>query len=110
MRGMGKRSVKWERIAEARRVLGLGESASLKDIKAAYHRLSKKRHPDVDQKRGRRADDAMAELNRAYGVLLAYGESFALPLTPEGDQAKPLDAEDWWLDRFGEDPLWGKKG
>ena len=105
---MGKRSGKWDEIAEARRVLGLGETASLKEIKAVYHRLSKERHPDARPDQRRQAEAAMSALNQAYGVLLAYGESFPLPLSPDGEHAAPLDAEDWWLDRFGEDPLWGK--
>ena len=33
-------------IDEARRLLGLGEAATLKEIKSAYRRLAHRHHPD----------------------------------------------------------------
>lgn len=46
-------------------VLGLTRGASLDEIKAAYRRLSKQRHPDLGG-----SNEAMAELNAAYAFIL----------------------------------------
>lgn len=95
----------WQRIAAAAQVLGLGERASLEEIKKAYRRLSKRHHPDLaadPEGAGRR----MHELTEAYQVLSAYGGRYRLPLAPGDDEI--LDDEEWWMNRFGQDPLWGK--
>ena len=98
----------WQKIAEARKLFGLGEKASLAEIKKAYRRMSKKHHPDLASKK--EADDIsgieMHHIISAYEVLLEYCENFRFPLTMEDPDS--LDGEDWWMDRFGQDPLWGK--
>jgi len=58
-------------IDEARKMLGLGEVATLKGIKGAYRRLARRYHPD----RHGRADqdeEAMKKLNWAYKLLEDY--------------------------------------
>lgn len=95
----------WQKIAGAARVLGLEERASLEEIRKAYRRLSKRYHPDLaedPETAGRR----MHELTEAYRVLLGYGNGYRLPLAPDDNEI--LDDEDWWMNRFGQDPLWGK--
>ena len=95
----------WEKIMAAKETLGLGDQASLAEIKAAYRRLSKQYHPDLA------ADPASARhhmhaLTEAYQRLLEYAANCPLPLVPPEDEI--LDDEDWWMNRFGQDPLWGK--
>ncbi len=97
----------WEKIIAARDLLALGEKATLAEIKKAYRRMSKKYHPDLagsSQKRPTQVE--MHEITAAYQVLLAYCQNYRFPLVMQQDT---LDAEDWWMDRFGQDPLWGKK-
>lgn len=58
-------------IEEARKLLALGDAASLKEIKGAYRRLARRHHPD----RHGRADqdeEAMKRLNWAYKLLEDY--------------------------------------
>jgi DnaJ-class molecular chaperone len=50
------------------RTLELPRSASLRDIKHAYHRLARKYHPDFNPG-DPSAEDQMEEINRAYEVL-----------------------------------------
>jgi hypothetical protein len=38
---------------------------------------------------------------------MCYCEQFRIPLVPSDGES--IDPEDWWMDRFGRDPLWGKK-
>jgi len=61
----------FEQVDKARRVLELGETASLKEIKQAYRRMAFRYHPD------RCAEDLecgekMKELNWAYKLLMEY--------------------------------------
>lgn len=97
----------WRRIAAARDLLLLGDAATAGEIKRAYHRLCKKYHPDVNQAGDEESREFMYRLTEAYNLLMRYMEEFRYPLRP--DNEKGLDPEDWWMDRFGQDPLWTKK-
>jgi DnaJ-class molecular chaperone len=50
------------------RVLGVAKNASAKDIKAAYRRLARKHHPDVNPG-NKAAESRFKEINEAYEVL-----------------------------------------
>ena len=93
----------WQAIEEARRLLGLGERAARKEIKRAYHCLSKQYHPDTSAGEDQ---EMMYRLTTAYELLMRYCEQYRFPLVPEDGH---LDAKDWWMDRFGSDPLWGRR-
>ena len=63
-----------EQLDRARRILGLGERATLSDLKGAYRRLAHQCHPDkgvVGQEPGGR----LAEVTEAYKVLADYCEA-----------------------------------
>ncbi len=95
----------WEEIFEAKELLGLGDRATLGEIKRSYRSRCKANHPDIvgnDRAKG----DLMRKLTRAYDVLMKHYDQFKIPLVPLDGEA--LEAEDWWMDRFGQDPLWGK--
>ncbi|MDF1577412.1 MAG: J domain-containing protein [Desulfurivibrionaceae bacterium] len=97
---------KREAIIAAGELLGLGDSATLAEIKKAYRAKAKLHHPDTaEAKRGKEIE--MHRLNEAYQVLLDYCEAFRFPLKPDKDT--PLDDNEWWLHRFGNDPVWGGK-
>ena len=101
----------WKKIIAAKKLLELEDSASLIDIKKAYRRLSKQYHPDLAK--GAKGEESgeileMHELTSAYHTLLDYCNDFLYPLVPGDDEL--LDGDDWWMDRFGQDPLWGKGG
>ena len=95
-------------IELARSLLGLGERASLREIKKAFRAASKEHHPDMatEQQKGGGEQLPMHEIVAAYETLIAYCESYPVPLVAE--EVEELDGEEWWLDRFGQDPLWGK--
>lgn len=65
----------FEEIDEARRLLGLGEAATLKEIKQAYRKMAFRHHPDT----GREApehQEIMKRLNHAYKLLSEYCARF----------------------------------
>jgi len=60
-------------INEARKLLGLLEEATLKEIKQAYREMAKKYHPDGYPERGREEyKNMMIRINQAYKTLLDY--------------------------------------
>jgi len=97
----------WAKIKKSAELFGLGEKATLAEIKKAYRRLSKKHHPDLRESSKQVAGQVeMHELTEAYQALLDYCSGFRFPLVPgENEQ---FDGDDWWFERFGQDHHWGK--
>jgi hypothetical protein len=98
-------NAEWREITAARELLALPEQATLAEIKKAYRRLAKKHHPDLAGSGGAADGSEMRRLVAAYQLLMAYCREYRFPLAPGADQ--PLEGEDWWMERFGDDPLWG---
>ncbi len=96
----------WQAIDRARDLLKLDDRATLGEMKRAYHRMCKKYHPDRAVETDESAE-VMYQLTEAYELLMRYTKEYRFPLIPgEGDI---YDAEDWWMDRFGQDPLWSNR-
>lgn len=103
---MRKPADKRERLRAARKLLGLDRTASLEEVKLAYRKKAKAHHPDRAEIRGDAAErPEMHQLTEAYQLLSDYCANYPVPLEPE---QPPLDDEEWWMHRFGNDPLWGK--
>lgn len=56
-------------LQEALRVLGIGERATLKEIKARHRELVKRHHPDVG---ATTEPDAIRKINAAYRIVMDY--------------------------------------
>lgn len=94
----------WQAIEQARDILKLGDKATLGEIKRAYHHLCRENHPDLaGGDKGK--EQAMYRITSAYELLMRYCHEYRFPLTPEPENI--YDADEWWMDRFGSDPLWG---
>jgi len=99
----------WAAIKAAADLLGLGQQASLAEIKRAYRSQSRKHHPDMQHRAKRQAEKiAMYKITAAYQTLLRYCAEYRFPLAP-GDNEQ-MEGEDWWFERFGQDHLWGRGG
>ena len=89
-------------LQDALAVFGLGERATLKQIKARHRALAKTYHPD----RGESADPlAMQRVNAAYRILLAYCEGYRFSFS-EAEFLEQVPAERLRR-QFGWDPVWG---
>jgi DnaJ-class molecular chaperone len=86
-------------IDQARRLLGLGERASIGEIKTAYRQMCKQWHPDVlgDEETANRR---MKDINAAYRLLLDYCETYRFSFSAE--EVESFDPERWWYQRFGD--------
>jgi len=63
----------FEEISEARKVLRLGETVTLKEIKQAYRRMAFRHHPDTTSDgNDTQSEETMKKLNWAYKLLMEY--------------------------------------
>ena len=76
--------VRFEDIDEARKVLGLGETATFAEIKEAYRRSSLKYHPDkcTDGDR-QRCEEMFKKINGANRILMPYCASYKYSFAEE---------------------------
>lgn len=96
----------WQAIQTARDLLGLGDKATRGEMKRAYYRLCKQYHPDTGEPQKEEDAEMIYQLTSAHELLMRYCEEYRFPLAPGENDV--YEAEDWWMDRFGQDPLWGK--
>jgi len=60
-------------INKSRKILGLGDTATLKEIKEAYQKLSLKYHPDrCEDKKRKECEEIFKKINHANEILMAY--------------------------------------
>ncbi|MBW1636553.1 MAG: J domain-containing protein [Deltaproteobacteria bacterium] len=97
----------WQKILEAKQLLGLGDSATLAEIKHVFRSCSRQYHPDLAGNT-RENRKKMQQINEAYQAILIYCTNFSFPLV-FNEQDLEMDDEEWWMSRFGQDPHWSKK-
>jgi len=80
-------------ISEACRLLGLGETATLKEIKQAYRRMAFRHHPDTSNSENKaQGEEAMKKLNWAHKLLMEYCSLYKYSFTEEDvARAYPYD-------------------
>jgi len=83
----------FEEIEEARKLLGLGKVATLKEIRSAYRRLAHHHHPDKHGSADEENNEMMKKLNRAYKVLVDYCNDYKYSFKEE-DIAKTYPYEE----------------
>jgi len=98
---------RFQEIDAARKLLKLPEKATLEEIKTSYRNRIMEWHPDRCRHPVEQCTEMTAKIVAAYRVLIDYCSnyqySFSLDVVREH-----LSGEDWWLERFGQDPVWGK--
>jgi len=91
-------------LQQALRVLGLGERASLKEIKTRHRDLVKRHHPDT----GAMVEpDTIRQINAAYKILMDYVSGYLFSFAENEFYEQNPEAR--ILMQFADDPLWGKR-
>jgi hypothetical protein len=89
-------------LQEALRILGLGERATLREIKRQHRELVKQHHPDS----GDVGDpEVIRQVNAAYRVLLEYLDGYRFSFS-EGEFYEQ-NPEERLRRQFACDPIWG---
>lgn len=91
-------------LREALRILGLGERATLKEIKTRHREMVKQHHPDT----GSTCDpETIRKVNAAYRLLLDYVSAYRFSFA--GVEFYEQNPEERIRMQFADDPLWGKR-
>ena len=91
-------------LQEALRVLGLGERASLKEIKARHRELVKRHHPDASHAS---EPEMIRNVNAAYRIVSDYISAYRFSFAEDEFYEQNPEARIWL--QFADDPLWGKR-
>ena len=97
---------KYQEITEARKLLELPERATMEEIKASYRNLVRKWHPDRCMESKKISAEMTVKIIAAYRTLIDYCNHYRFNFSQE-EVRNHLSEEEWWLDRFGNDPVWG---
>jgi DnaJ-class molecular chaperone len=93
----------FDEIDGARRLLGLGESATMQEIRNAYRRLAHRHHPD---KHGNipEGNEEMKRLNDAYKVLTDYCRDYRYSFRREDTAEAYPEQEDYrrWHEKWSD--------
>jgi DnaJ-class molecular chaperone len=73
----------FKEIDEARKLLGLSEAATLKEIKRAYRALAHRHHPDKLGGSEKTESETMRRLNWAYKLLTDYCANYSYTFREE---------------------------
>lgn len=96
---------KYDKITKARKLLELPERATMEEIKAHYRDLIQKWHPDRCKESKEEATKMAARIVAAHGLIIDYCNHYKFSFSQE-EVKYHLTEEDWWFERFGDDPVW----
>ena len=96
----------YQELTEARTVLEIPEQITLTAIKAQYRKLLKQWHPDTCPESLEQCHEMTRKIIAAYKRIMAYCNCYKISFSP-GTVRDYLSPEEWWSERFGDDPVWG---
>ncbi len=93
-----------DELKAALRVFGLGERATLQEIKSRYREMARQHHPDVGNGTGPEEIYRVIEANR---VIMAYVESYSCCFSER--EYLEQNPEERLRRQFMSDPVWGRR-
>lgn len=104
------RMADFKEIDEARKILGLEETATLREIRDAYRKLALKYHPDKCQGNRKESEEMFKKITAAYDIIMAYcaGYRYSFKKRDIEDTVKEMDEEifrNFFDDWFGNPDL-----
>jgi DnaJ-class molecular chaperone len=96
----------YDKLTAARTVLGLGEEATLDEIKRTYRTLIRRWHPDKACGDSKTHHDKSRAIIHAYKAIMDYCKEYKISFSRETVNRYRSD-EEFWRERFGNDPMWG---
>jgi DnaJ-class molecular chaperone len=97
---------KYQEITKARKMLKLSERATMKEIKSNYRSLLAKWHPDKCSEDKEQCNEMTKKIIAAYKTIINYCNQYKYSFSKE-EIRNYLPEDEWWFERFGDDPLWG---
>jgi DnaJ-class molecular chaperone len=93
-------------IIQAKALLNIPERASIKEIKSNYRALISRWHPDQCKESHEKCTEMTRKIVAAYNIIVAYCNQYQYSFSEE-EIKQYLSDEEWWFERFGQDPIWG---
>lgn len=97
---------KYQRITQARKLLELPERASMEDIRNSYRGLIRLWHPDTSKESKEKCTEMTARIIASYDMIINYCSHYKFSFSQE-EVRFHFSEEEWWQERFGDDPVWG---
>ena len=95
-------------VPEAASALGISGSASLNRVHSRFRELAKEWHPDVSEHHPGLSHDTFIRIKEAYDILVDYCMNYEISFRPEEiRKGSDYDSKEFWMSRFGNDPIWG---
>ncbi|MFW6138457.1 MAG: J domain-containing protein [Spirochaetota bacterium] len=95
----------YHKITEARKLLGLPERATMKQIKSNYRALLAKWHPDRCSENKGQCKEMTQKIIAAYKTIIDYCHQYKYSFSKKEIQDQ-FSENEWWFERFGNDPIW----
>jgi len=99
----------YEEISAARDILDIPEQATMETIKSNYRRLIAEWHPDTCDEKKELCEEMTLKIISAYRIIEKYCLGYQYSFSEETVK-KYVSSEEWWFERFGDDPVWGGAG
>ncbi len=99
-------TIKYKDIIEAKELLKLPDRASKEEIKLKYRELIAQWHPDKCKENNEECNEMAIKIIAAYKTITIYCNQYKYSFEKK-EIKNYLSGEDWWFERFGNDPLWG---
>lgn len=90
-------------LQEALRIFGLGERATLREIRTRHRSLVKRHHPDSGSAA---SEETIRRINAAYRILQDYLHDYRFSFAE--DEFYEQNPEEQLRRQFMDDPLWGR--
>jgi DnaJ-class molecular chaperone len=100
--------LKYKEIIEAKDLLNLPERASMEEIKSNYRGLLRQWHPDKCEEGDEECNEMTRKIIAAYNLIVVYCNHYQYSFSEE-EIKQYLSDEEWWFERFGNDPIWGNR-
>jgi DnaJ-class molecular chaperone len=99
---------RYQEITEARKLLDLSETETMESIKSNFRKLLAQWHPDTCIENPETCTEMTRKIISAHQTIMDYCGSYQYSFSEEAVK-RHLSPEDWWFERFGDDPIWGTK-
>ena len=95
-------------LLDAAKLLEIGERATVVEINHKYKALLFKWHPDRCGEDPEKCRAMTEKIIQAYRTVMNYCYNYKFSFNKEDlEKFKKLDPEEFWQNKFGNDPLWG---
>ena len=98
----------YDKIAWARNILDLAESATMQEIKDNYRQLIHRWHPDKCRGDQKTCLEMTDKIIQAHKIIINYCSQYKFSFE-RNEVEKYLSAQEWWLKKFGADPVWSNE-